>query len=174
MAKTYTAAAIGVAFASAKSLLGVYNAHASRKLRLYRVWQLNNQTTAVTGVMTSCALRRISNLTGGTAIVPAAHNTGNTSVDLANVTCASGGTAANTTDIIFRSWLWSGDEPVVSGATSDEFQCIVPLMCMWDSTGDANLEPLTANTNEGYHVLQPGANTVGVSDIFMEFTIDTA
>ena len=40
MAKTYTASAIGVAFASNKSLLGLLNAHATRKVKLYRAWTL--------------------------------------------------------------------------------------------------------------------------------------
>jgi hypothetical protein len=67
--------------------------------------------------------------------------------------------------------MWSGDEPAVSSATSDEFQCIVPLMCMWDSTGDTNIEPITLNTSEGVHITQPGANAVGISDCFLEFTV---
>jgi len=171
MAKTYTASAIGVAFASNKSLLGVLNAHATRKVNLYRAWQLNNQTTGVTGVLTSCSLRKISALSGGTAITPAQHDTGNTSVDLTSVSCITGGTATNTADNPLRVWMWSGDEPAVSSATSDEFQCIVPLMCMWDSTGDSNIEPVVANTNEGFHIVQPGANAVGISDLFMEFTV---
>lgn len=171
MAKTYTASAIGVAFASNKSLLGVLNAHATRKVKLYRAWQLNNQTTGVTGVLTSCSLRKISALSGGTAVTPAQHDTGNTSVDLTSVTCVTGGTATNTGDNPLRVWMWSGDEPAVSSATSDEFQCIIPLMCLWDSTGDSNIEPVVANTTEGFHIVQPGANAVGISDLFMEFTV---
>lgn len=171
MAKTYTAAAIGVAFASNKSLLGVMNAHASRDVKLYRVWMLNNQTSAVTGVLTACALRRISSLSGGTGVTPVAHDTSNATVDLTSITAATNGTFANTADTQLRTWCWSGDEPAVSGATADEFECIVPLMCVWDSSGDSNLEPLVANQNEGYHVLQPGSNTVGVVDVFMEFTV---
>jgi hypothetical protein len=171
MAKTYTVAGVGITFASNKSMLGVLNAHASRKLSLYRAWTLNNQTAAVTGVITSMALRRISALTGGTALTPVAHDTSNTAFDLTSITAAAGGTATNTADAQFRIWMWSGDEPAVSSATSDEFQCIVPLMCIWDSTGDANIEPLVANQNQGYHIVQPGANAVGVVDLFMEFTI---
>jgi len=171
MAKTYTAAAIGVAFASAKSLLGVFNAHATRKVKLYRAWQLNNQTTGVTGVLTSCSLRKISALSAGTAVTPVAHDTGNATVDLTSVTCNTGGTFTNTGDNPWRVWMWSSDEPAVSSATSDEFQCIVPLMCMWDSTGDTNIEPITLNTSEGVHITQPGANAVGISDCFLEFTV---
>lgn len=171
MAKTYTAAAIGVAFASNKSLLGLFNAHATRKVKLYRAWQLNNQTTAVTGVLSSCALRMISALSAGTAVTPVAHDTANVTVDLTSVTCVTGGTFTNTAGIQLRVWMWSTDEPAVSSATSDEFQCIVPLMCIWDSTGDSNIEPITLNTNEGVHMLQPGTNAVGISDVFFEFTV---
>lgn len=170
MAKTYTASAIGIAFASNKSLLGLYNAHATRKVKLYRAWTLNNQTVAVTGVLTSMSLRILSALSGGTAVTPVAHDTGNTSFDLTSVTCVTNGTATATGNAL-RVWMWSGDEPAVSSATSDEFQCLVPLNCIWDSTGDSNIEPITLNTNEGVHIVQPGANAIGVVDLFFEFTV---
>lgn len=171
MAKTYTAAAIGVAFASNKSMLGIINAHATRKVRIYRVWTLNNQTSAVTGVLTSMSLRKLSALTGGTAVTPTAHDTGNTAVDLTSVTVVTNGSATQTSDNALRVWMWSGDEPAVSSATSDEFQCLVPLNCIWDATGDTNIEPFVLNQNEGIHVVQPGANAVGVVDVFIEFTV---
>lgn len=171
MAKTYTAYATGIAFASNKSLLGLFNAHATRKVKLYRAWVLNNQTSAVTGVLTSMLLRKISALSAGTAVTPVAHDTGNATVDLTSVTCVTGGTFTNTGDNAFRQIMWSGDEPAVSSATSDELQCIVPLMCIWDSTGDSNIEPFVCNTNEGIHILQPGANAVGILDVAFEFTV---
>lgn len=172
MAKTYTAAALGVAFASNKSLLGIYNAHASRVVKIYRVWTLNNQTAAVTGVLTTMTLRKLSNLTSGTAVTPTQHDTANTSVDLTSITCVTNGTATNTADIAFRQWAWSSDEPVVSAATSDELQCIVPLMCIWDSsTGNSAIEPIVLNQNEGISVTQPGANAAGLVDVFIEFTV---
>lgn len=171
MAKTYTVAAVGVAFASNKSLLGMFNAHASRALKLYRVWTLNNQTTAVTGVLSSMSLRRISALSGGTALTPVAHDTANTGVDLTSITTNTNGAFTNTGDAQLRIWMWSTDEPSVSAATSDELQCIVPLNCVWDSTGDTNIEPLTSMQTQGAHILQPGSNVVGVLDVFAEFTI---
>jgi hypothetical protein len=174
VAKTYTAAAIGIAFASNKSLLGLYNAHASRKVRVYRAWTLNNQTTAVTGVLTALALRKISALSGGTALTPVAHDTGNTSIDLTSVTCNTNGSFTNTLEAQLRTWVWSTDEPAVSSGTSDEFQCLVPLNCIWDSTGDSNIEPITLNTNEGVHILQPGSNAVGILDLFLEFTVSAS
>lgn len=171
MAKTYTANALGIAFASNKSLLGIFNAHATRKVRLYRVWVLNNQTAAVTGVLTTMQLRKISALSAGTAVAPAPHDSANVAVDLTSVTCVTGGTFTNTVDNPLRQVMWSGDEPAVSSATSDELQCIVPLMCIFDATGDANIEPFVLNTNEGVHIVQPGANAIGVLDIVFEFTV---
>jgi hypothetical protein len=171
MAKTYTASALGISFASNKSLLGIYNAHGTRKVKIYRVWVLNNQTSAVAGVITTMTLRKLSNLTGGIAITPAQHNTENTSVDLTSITCVTNGTATNTSDNALRQLIWSGDEPSVSSATSDELQCIIPLMCIWDSTGNSDIEPITLNTNEGISVTQPGTNAVGILDIFIEFTV---
>lgn len=171
MAKTYTASAIGIAFASNKSLLGILNGHASRDVKVYRVWTLNNQTTGVTGVLTSMSIRMLSNLTGGTAVTPVAHDTSNTGVDLTSITCVTNGSATQTGGNALRVWMWSGDEPAVSAATSDEFQCLVPLNCVWDSTGDSNIEPITLNQNEGVHVVQPGSNAVGIVDVFMEFTV---
>ena len=171
MAKTYTAYATGIAFASNKSILGIFNAHATRKVKLYRAWTLNNQTSAVTGVLTSMLLRKISALSAGTAVTPVAHDTGNATVDLTSVTCVTGGTFTNTGDNAFRQIMWSGDEPAVSSATSDELQCIVPLMCIWDSTGDTNIEPFVCNQNEGIHLLQPGANAVGILDAAFDFTV---
>lgn len=171
MAKTYTASAIGVAFASNKSLLGILNAHPTRKVRIYRVWTLNNQTAAVTGVLTSMSLRMLSALTGGTAVTPVSHDSANVAFDLTSVTTVTNGTATQTAGNALRVWMWSGDEPAVSSATSDEFQCLVPLNCIWDSTGDSNIEPITLNQNEGAHIVQPGANAVGIVDVFAEFTV---
>lgn len=171
MAKTYTAYGTGIAFASNKSLLGVFNAHATRKVRIYRCWVLNNQTTAVTGVLTSLLLRKVSALSAGVAVTPVAHDTGLLTPDLTSVTCVTGGTFTNTADNPFRQIMWSTDEPTVSSASSDELQCIVPLNCIWDATGDTNIEPLVLNTNEGAHILQPGANAVGILDIAIEFTV---
>jgi hypothetical protein len=173
MAKTYTAASTLIAFASNKSMLGIYNSNATNKVKIYRVWQLNNQTDSVTANVTSLALRRISAFSGGTAVTPVAHDTANTNYDLTSVTCATNGAFTNTSDAAFRVWMWSDHQPSVTAATSDEFECIIPLMCIWDSSGDTNLEPIVCNTSEGVHVVQAGTNAVGTTDIFMEFTVST-
>lgn len=171
MAKTYTAAATGIAFASGKSMLALFNAHATRKVKIYRIWMLNNQTAAVTGVITTMAIRKITSLASGTAVTPVAHDTGNTSVDLTSVTCATNGTVANSADAPLRTFMWSNDEPAVSSATSDELECLPVLNCYWDSTGDTNIEPIVLNQNEGITLTHTGTSAVGITDLFFEFTV---
>jgi len=171
MAATYTAGFIGVTFGNAKHMASIFNGASSGViLRVKRVWVLNNQTSGVTGVLTSFALRRTSSQSAGTAITPTRHDT--TSATLpAQVLVAAGATVSNTADVELRRWVWSNDEPAAGTGTSDEFQCLVPLNCVWDSaTGDSDIEPIVLRETQGLTVQHTGSSTVGVMDIFIEFT----
>ena len=171
MAQTYTAGAIGATFANNKSMLGLFNgAGSGRVIRVYRVWVLNNQVSAVTGVLTSWTMRRTSAQSGGTAITPTKHDTTSENMP-AQVLCATGPTATLTADVALRTWLWSNDEPAVSSAVNDELECIVPLMCVWDATGDANVEPLVLRAGEGVSIHHAGSSAVGLCDVFVEYTL---
>jgi hypothetical protein len=169
MADTFTAAAVGATFAANKLMLGLFNgAGSGRVLRVYRIWCLNNQTAAVTGVLTTMSLRRSTAQSGGTAITPQKHD--NNAANLpAQVLCATGATPTLTGNP-YRQWAWSNDEPAASSGTNDEFECLVPLNCVWDSTGDANIEPIVLREGEGVSVHHPGSSAVGNADIFLEFT----
>lgn len=170
MAATHTAAGIGVTFGNVKHMLSLFNGSGSgRILRVYRVWTLNNQTVGVTGVLTTFALRRTQAQSGGTAVTPTKHDSNSSSLP-AQVLCAAGATVTNTSDTELRRWMWSNDEPTVSAATSDELECIVPLNCVWDSTGDSNIEPITLREGQGLTVQHTGSSAVGLADIFIEFT----
>jgi hypothetical protein len=170
MAATFTAAAVGATFGNNKSMLGVFNgAGSGRILRVYRVWVLNNQTTAVTGVLTNWSLRRTSAQSGGTAITPTKHDTASSNLP-AQVLVATGGTVTLTSDVAFRTWMWSNDEPTAGSGTSDEFECLVPLTCVWDSTGDANIEPIVLREGQGISVHHAGTTVAGICDVFVEFT----
>jgi hypothetical protein len=171
MAQTYTAAAIGATFGNNKSMLGVFNGSGSgRVIRVYRVWVLNNQTAGVTGVLTTWTLRRSSAQSGGTTITPTKHDTASETAP-AQVLVATGATATLTSDVELRRWMWSNDEPAVSSATSDEFETLVPLNCVWDSTGDSNIEPITLREGQGISVHHSGSSAVGLCDVFVEYTL---
>jgi hypothetical protein len=173
MAATYRAVATGVAFnAAARSLLKVFNASGSGVvLRVYRIWVLNNQTTAVTGVVPRIDVVRVTtNPSGGSANTPIKHDTNSANLP-AQVTAAtldSTVTVANT----FRRILWSSDEPAVGAATVDELEMVVPLNLLWDGGyGDSNVEPIVCREGEGVSVYCPGiASAAGIVDIIIEFT----
>lgn len=171
MAQTYTAAAIGAAFGNNKSMLGIFNGSGSgRVVRVYRVWVLNNQTAAVTGVLTTWTLRKSSAQSAGTAITPTKHDTTSETAP-AQVLFATGGTVTLTGETEFRRWVWSNDEPSASTGTSDEFETLVPLNCVWDSTGDSNIEPIVLREGQGLSVHHSGSSAVGTADIFVEYTL---
>jgi hypothetical protein len=171
MAQTYTVGAVGATFGNNKSMLGIFNGVGSgRIVRVYRVWVLNNQTAGVTGVLTTWTMRRSSAQTGGTAITPTKHDTASETAP-AQCLFATGPTATLTADVALRAWVWSNDEPAVSSATSDEFETLVPLNCVWDSTGDANIEPLVLREGQGVSIHHAGSSAVGLCDVFVEYTL---
>lgn len=172
MAQTYTAGYAGITFAANKSMLSIFNGSGSgRVVRVYRIWVLNNQTAAVTGVLTTFRIERTSAQSGGTAITPVKHDTTNETLP-SQIVVATGATitAAGT----LRTFVWSNDEPAVGTGTWDEFETMIPLCCVWDSGyGDSNVQPITLREGEGLSVTHTGSTTVGNVDIWMEFTVST-
>lgn len=172
MAQTYTAGFLAVAFGNNKSMAAIFNGSGSgRVIRIKRIWVLNNQTAAVTGVLTTWALRRSSAQSAGTTVIPTKHDTNSESMP-SQVAVATGATVTQTSDVAYRQWVWSNDEPAAATGTSDEFECLVPLNCVWDSaTGDTDIEPIVLREGQGIDVRHTGSSTVGVCDIFIEFTM---
>ena len=168
MSATFTASFVGIAFASGKTMGNVFNATGSGAiLALTRAICLNNQTSGVTGILTTMDLRRLSASTGGTTVTPAKHDTASTTLP-AQVTCASGST--DTASDTFRRFMWSNDEPAVSSATNDELECIVPLNEIWNSAvNDSAVEHIVSREIQGVAVRQVGASAVGILDTFLEF-----
>jgi hypothetical protein len=172
MAQTYTAGFLAVAFGNNKSMAAILNgAGSGRVIRVKRIWVLNNQTAAITGVLTTFALKRSNAQSAGTAVVPTKHDTASEAMP-AQVLVATGATVTQTSDVAYRQFVWSNDEPAASSGTSDEFECLVPLNCIWDSaTGDTDIEPIVLRAGEGLDVRHTGSSAVGTADIFIEFTL---
>jgi hypothetical protein len=171
MAQTYRAVAVGVTFASNKSMLTVFNGSGSgRVIRVKRIWQLNNQTSGVTGVITTMEVRRISASSGGTAVTPVKHDS-NSEAMPAQVACATGPTDTLTGDAALMRYMWSNDEPAASSLTSDETETIPAFALVFDATGDTDLEPLVLRAGEGVCLRHTGSTTVGICDVIIEFTM---
>jgi hypothetical protein len=167
MAATYTWNQKNLVFAANKCMASIFNGGASPvTVKLYRIYVLNNQYSAVTGVLTNLEIRKLSDATGGTTVTASPHDTTNTLN--ANVLCATN--AVVTPTDLYRRVLWSTDEPAVGAMTVDEFQCMLPFGCVWSmGYGDANVEPITLAAGEGVGIINTGSS-VGTCDIIMEFT----
>lgn len=167
---TWRATSGGVAYASGKSMLDVFNGSSSVKnIDVVRCYLFNNGTSAVTGVLTTMQIRRLTAATGGSTVTPIKHRTASAALD-ANTTAATGATVTATD--IFRRILWSNDEPVVSGSTMDEWELLVPFAEIWNAGyGDSNVEPIrcVAGSAQGVDIAQSGVSAVGSADLEIEF-----
>jgi hypothetical protein len=171
MAATYTLAVQGTAFALNKSLASIFNGAGSGVvLKIKRVWPLNNQTAAVTGVLALLELRRTSADSGGVTVAPTKHDTASANLPAA-VRAGTGATVTNTADIPFRRVTWSNDEPAVSSLTNDEIECLPALTCIFDAaTGDPDVEPIVLREGQGLTLTNTTNTSVGVIDVIIEFT----
>lgn len=173
MADTWRATSQGVAYASGKSMLDVANETDSAKvIRCYRFYHFNNGTAAVTGVLTNMRIYRsvigASPPSGGATVTSVTHDTANTALD-ANTTAGTGRTI--TDGDLFRQYLWSNDEPAVSGSTMDEWELFVPFAEVFNAGyGDTNVQPIVARAGFGAHIKQQGTSAVGSADFEIEFT----
>jgi len=171
MANTWRAVTLACAYASAKSMIDIFTTDASAVLRAYRMFHLNNGTSAVTGVLTTMRVNRLTTgaPTGGSAITPIAHDTSNGSLE-PGTTSGTGRTPTRAATP-FRQYLWSNDEPTVSGATLDEWEILIPFAQVWDAGyGDSNVQPLVCRQNQGVEIQQSGSSAVGTADFEIEFT----
>lgn len=169
MAATWRATQGAVAFAATKDMLNVFNGGASaRIIRAYRAYQFNNGTGAVTGVLTTMQVRRITSASAGTAVTPVKHDTSSGALDV-NTTAGTNQTVGGSD--IFRRLVWSNDEPTVSAATMDEWELLVPFAEIWNAGyGDTNIEPIVCRANQGFEIFHSGASAVGTNDFEIEFT----
>ena len=120
-------------------MLAVFNGVGSGVvLRVYRAWQLNNQTVAVTGVLTTMA-------PGGRRRSRAGQRSRRRSMTQRRKRAARSALIASarrlriSSDPDFMRWMWSNDEPAASSLTSDETETIPVLANVYDATGDSNL-----------------------------------
>lgn len=165
MAATWVSQA-SVAFASAKSMLGVLNGGA-RVLRAYRYCIFNTQTTAITAALSIMSIRRLSALTAGTAATPVAHDTNSSA--LSSVTSVHGGTA--TAEATFRRFMWLLEEATTTGVTQANWEVLIPVGIVFFPTGgDANLEPIVLRNTKGTDIFNVGAGAVTTMEFEITFT----
>jgi hypothetical protein len=150
-------------------MLDVFNATGTAAVvRAYRCYWFNNGTGAVTGVITTAQVRRITAASSGTAVTPVKHDTNSSALD-ANTTCGTNRTVTGTD--IFRRFLFVNEEPVVGGTTQANWLTLVPFAEIWNAGyGDTNVEPIVCRAAEGVQLFHSGSSTVGTADLEIEFT----
>lgn len=169
MAATWRATGAAIAYANAKDMLNVFNASGSAAIiRVYRAYHFNNGTSAVTGVLTTMQIRRITAAASGTSVTPVKHDTNSSALE-AQTTCGTNQTVTGSD--IFRRYVWSNDEPTVSAATMDEWELLVPNAEVWNAGyGDSNVEPIVCRAVQGFEIYHSGSSAVGTADLEIEFT----
>lgn len=165
---TFHVLAENTAIGNNKSMLSIVNDGGSSvvvKIREIRI--VNNQTTAITGVMSEFQLRRISGHTSGTSITPLTHDTSD-SLN-ASVTAATGSTVSGESSLNLRHWKWSSDEWGVGASDVEAFDhtetALVPLYGQPSKT-----KPITLRAGEGLTIKHITNSTAGAFDISVLFT----
>lgn len=165
MAATWVSQA-SVVFASAKSMLGIYNG-GSNVLRAYRYCIFNTQTGAVTAALSICSVRRLTALSAGTTVTPVKHDTSSTA--LSSVTSVQGGTA--TASDTFRRFLWLLEEATTTGVTQANWEVLIPVGIVFFPTGgDSNLEPIVCRNTYGTDIFNVGSGAVSTMEFEITFT----
>lgn len=180
MAATYIITT-GTAIAPAASTHMAYirNQHATKVLKVYRVWIKNTfLSTGITGGLTTFQLSLATGYTsGGTAMtVSKCDSTSATPVLNTDMNClrATGITGVTlATGGILRQVCVPHDELTAKTAVNAEVLWgQQSLCCMWDSGyGDSNIQPITLRQNEGLSLYCPaGVATGGGYDFTFEVT----
>ena len=177
MGSTYFLPATGVANASGKNLIAIYNGNGSGKtVRIWRVFVSNAQTSAITGGTTIAIVGRFyTAYSGGTGLTPVSMDSANPSFP-SQIVSATGPTGITITDVV-RQLSFFTDEFVVSDTASDILN-VIPGLSVYLDFGylDENLEPFMLAEGEGFAIQHTGAayannSTVGTFDIYVEFDL---
>jgi hypothetical protein len=168
-APTFVAFASAVAPAANKSMISILNTEANKVVRISKMFLINTQTGAVTGVVNIFQWLRMTGHSLGTAITPQSKDTADTIPS--GITVRTGGTIAGEVAAILEQWKWSSDEwgagALDTEANDHAFQQSIPLL---DRKPDE--KPWTLRTNQGFTLKQTVGTTVGTFDIALFFTVE--
>lgn len=170
MANTFVAYFLDTAFAANKSMATIFNNTGSGKIiKIWRILFLNNQLNAVSGILTSLEIRKITATSGGVSVTPVTMDSNNASLNF-NIYVRTA--TSDTVSDLLKTIVWSCDEPLVGGNTIDEYEMIPAFNYVWDvGYGDSNVNPLVLREGEGVVIKHNGSYAGGATmDLSIEFT----
>jgi hypothetical protein len=131
-----------------------------------KLFAVNLQSVAVTGVLVRFDVMRVSSSSGGTAITPVALDTANASLP-AQVTVRTGATV--TEGSLLFPYISLNEEETVTQTLTKAFQGQFENLLF----EGIDLQPLTLREGEGVSVKQITSSTVGSFGWIVVFTVET-
>jgi hypothetical protein len=166
--ETYVLFAEAVVLGNLKSMVSIVNS-GTKILKIKSIKIINNQTTAITGVVAEFGLRRITGHSAGTTLTANSFDTADT---LASVTTLTNSTVAGEGANLMR-YKFSSDEWGVGTqdveANDHIAQALHPVYYPQDKT-----KPLTLRQNQGFTIKCLTNTTAGSFDFEIIFTLEVA
>lgn len=170
MTATYTAYISAVPLAPGKSIIGLWNGHATYVVKVRRIYAIACGNTPQEFRATEFSIRRVTGMNGGRSVTITKHDSANATVDAAIVAVTTG----EWTDAgaIMRRPM-SAYYPVLSGAVWPLFgEVHIPNSIMWDFGLKSGYKPLTLRQNQGVRMINFGLTDQGEYDAAIEFTVE--
>ncbi|MGH9970670.1 MAG: hypothetical protein ACREBG_23165 [Pyrinomonadaceae bacterium] len=163
--ETWVAYADAVAFAQNKHHITIFNSDATALVRCKKLFAVNLQSAAVTGVFTRFDARLCSAASVGTLITPVSFDTTNAALP-GGVTVRTNGTVTNGSALF--PWIATGDEETAVAALSkgmfQQWANILP---------EGNeIQEITLRQNQGFTIQQTTATAVGSFGWILVFTVE--
>jgi len=165
--QTWVAYADAVAFAANKHHLTLFNGAGSGVVvKAMKLFAVNLQSAAVTGVFVRFDIMRASASSAGTALTPVALNTANASLP-AQVTVRTGATV--TEGALLFPYISLNEEETATQALTKAFLGQFESLLF----EGIDVQPLTLREGEGVTVKQITSSTVGSFGWIVVFTVET-
>lgn len=163
---TWVAYANAIAFAANKHHISLFNAAGSGKiLKARKLFAINLQTGAVTGIALRFDVKRITAASAGTLITPVSMDTADAALP-AGVTVRTNGTI--TEGAVLFPWMTSSEEETAVVALSKTlFQQIANILLE-----GPEIREYTCREGEGLTVKQITSSTVGSFGWILVFTVE--
>lgn len=151
--------------AANKYMATLYNTSATRKVVIKRIYILNHQFAAATGVLLEGEVRRISARTAGTAVTPVAEDLNDTLS--AGITADTLSTAVTDSSLL-RRYIIANEENLLTTWNMNNAQGLNAYGLVYEAP--AGGRGLTLRQNQGISVKNITASTVGSTTVIIEFT----
>jgi hypothetical protein len=166
---TFRAVAQDTAIGNNKSMISLVNTTGSIvKLKIRKIYLVNSQTTAITGVISDFSLLRFTSHSGGTLITPQINDT--TDTLNASITVRTGATITGEVAGALARTKYSSDEWGVGTLDVESNDHINQVLVPIYEHSNIYTKPITLNANQGIHLKHTVNSTAGTFDIIVEFT----